>query len=568
MVRQRQLDPTGNRDTLIIGGGLLGLAVVAVGGAWASLHAAAWWTEDKPPAMNPARLVFDLLTGRIHWTSAATTAAGVLAVLLLALVVLAVLFVPGGKRMRPDRSTRYMARPADLVHLTAGGSSAKAKRLGLPGSGLPIGHTVAGRRQLFTSWEDTLILIAGPRTQKTTAYAIPTILAAPGACLATSNKRDALDATRTIRAGFGQVWVFDPQRVANTDPSWWWNPLSYIARRTHGLAGDDISETRAEKLAAQFVMSARPEGARTDAYFDSEAQNLIGLLLLAAACGRLPITTVYSWLTRPHNDEPAGLLESYGFGLQHESLEALSQLPDKQREGVYGTARALMGFLRARQIVAWVTPRPGLPEFDPAEFARSSDTLYPLSREGEGSVGPLVAALTMAVTDALEEYGTASPGGRLPVPFVAVLDEAANICKLRDLPGQYSHYGSRGIIPFTILQSWHQAADVWGDHGIEKLWSAANLKLYGGGVDDDRFLRRLSELIGSTEQIVRSTSTGRGHRTTSRSLQDKIILTPAELRELPPGRAVMFASGTPAVLIQPQPWWAGPHAEQIRQALA
>ena len=42
-------------------------------------------------------------------------------------------------------------------------------------------------------------------------------------------------------------------------------------------------------------------------------------------------------------------------------------------------------------------------------------------------------------------------GGRLDPPMVAVLDEAANICKIADLPQLYSHLGSRGIIPVTIL---------------------------------------------------------------------------------------------------------------------
>ena len=160
-----------------------------------------------------------------------------------------------------------------------------------------------------------------------------------------------------------------------------------------------------------------------------------------------------------------------------------------------------MGFLRNRAIVAWITPNGGR-QFHPQHFAASADTLYALSREGEGSVGPLVAALTMAVLDALEEKATRSPGGRLAAPFVGVLDEAANICKLRRLDALYSHYGSRGIVLFTILQSWAQAADVWRGNGIEKLWSAANVRIYGGGVDDDKFLRRLSDLIGTAQEIV------------------------------------------------------------------
>lgn len=50
-------------------------------------------------------------------------------------------------------------------------------------------------------------------------------------------------------------------------------------------------------------------------------------------------------------------------------------------------------------------------------------------------------------------------------------------------------------------------------------------------------------------------------------MQERPILTPAELRELPTGRAVVFASGTPAVLTHPEPWWDSRHAPAIQAAL-
>lgn len=99
-------------------------------------------------------------------------------------------------------------------------------------------------------------------------------------------------------------------------------------------------EVQAEKLAAQFAASSRRPGTRTDAYFDGEAEDLIGLLLLAAAEAGKPIVTVYSWLTAAADLAPARILADHGYPLQADSLEALSTLPDKQRDGVYGTARA------------------------------------------------------------------------------------------------------------------------------------------------------------------------------------------------------------------------------------
>ena len=580
---KRPLDATGDRDNLILAGSGLGLVVVAVGGVWVCEHLAAIWTGRPRPTKDPLGLIVAVARGRQPWGTPEWLVAGGLLLALLVLVVAVILVWPTGRgskamrRMRPDLSARHMGRGRDVDHLTAAGSARTAKRLGTTGPGLPIGQAVAGRKILHTSWEDMAILVAGPRTQKTTAYAIPALLAAPGAALATSNKRDLLDTTRTLREQHGRVWVFDPQDItgsAMSGPAWHWDPLSYIAPRDHAgrlrlLPSGAVvaSETRAERLAAQLVTSARPAGAKVDAYFDTEAENLISLMLLAAACADEPLTVVYTWLTRAEEPRPVEALEENGFRLQAEALDALSRLPDKQREGVYGTARSLLTWLRNRDVAPWITPGAG-PAFDPVAFAGSTDTLYPLSREGVGSVGPLVAALTMAVLDALEDVANASPAGRLPVPFVGVLDEAANICRIRHLDAYYSHFGSRGIVLLTILQSWAQGAEAWGDKGMEKLWSSANARIYGGGVDDPAFLRRLSELIGNAERVHRSANVGGGRRTITRTTQERPILTPAELRELPQGRAVVFASGTPAVLIHPVPWWEGPHAATIRAGLA
>ncbi len=87
----------------------------------------------------------------------------------------------------------------------------------------------------------------------------------------------------------------------------------------------------------------------------------------------------------------------------------------------------------------------------------------------------------MAVLDALEEKAAANLTGRLPVPFVGVLDEAANICRIRHLDAYYSHFGSRGIVLLTVLQSWAQGAEAWGTHGMEKLWSSANARASTAG---------------------------------------------------------------------------------------
>jgi type IV secretory pathway TraG/TraD family ATPase VirD4 len=592
MADRRQLETTSSRQLNIIRFGALGAFLIVLVTLWVSLHGAAAWRGDPAPASHPIALLADLVKGRTPWTLEASVIAAtiLLPLFLLALVLIRVVARRRGRRMRPDRAAGLLATRRDLQPFSAAGARATGDRLGIPAEampGVPIGKALPWKTWLYSPWEYMIVVVAGPRTMKSTAYAIPTIMSAPGGVLATSNKRDVVDATRGPRSEVGDVWVFDPQGVANAPVEWWWNPLTYIAPhdpRT-GLAQRDrttgwvaADEAKAEKLAGQLCASAIKTGAKTDAYFDGEAENLIGLMLLAAACADEQITTVYSWLATPSDQTAVDHLRANGFELQAQSLYALANVAPKQRDGVYGTALARMGFLRQRRMAAWVTDpakRSGgraMRQFHPVEFAASTDTLYPLSKEGAGSAGPLVAALTVAVIDALGERATAN-GGRLPVPFVAVLDEAANICRFRDLDSYYSFFGSQGIIIETILQNWAQGEEVWGVKGMEKLWSAANVKVYGGGVDDDKFLRRISDLIGTHTHISRSesVSTGRmgsrGNVSVSTSMQERTILTIGELRELPQGRAVAFISGTPATLIEPQPWFRGDQAAVIEASL-
>lgn len=565
----------------------MGFVLFALALVWVSVHIGAV-VDGSSATGNPFALVAELLTGKQGWTSSMTVTAVMLGVLLLVLVLGGLVkWARSGRETKiTDHADKYMGGGGEVARWREAGGRKKAERLApelvkrdgkKAAPGIPFGQTVRDKKTVYSSWEDVLLLIAGPRTNKSTAFAIPALLAAPGPALATSNKRDVLDATRDLRSERGKVWPFDPQKVANEPATWWWNPLSYIAPvdpatgrplRDGGTGHVLADEARAEKLAGQFVMSTRAPGARTDAYFDGEAENLIGLLLLAAALGEEPITKVYTWLTSPTNETPVRYLREHGFDLQEQSLFALSHLPDKQREGVYGTARSLMGWLRNRRLTEWVTPTAARtrPQFHPEAYARSCDTLYLMSRDGEGSAGPLVAALTVAVLDSLQEYATKSPGGRIPIPFVGILDEAANITRIRNLDSLYSFLGSQGILLFTILQNWAQGVVVWGKEGMEKLWSAANVKIYGGGVDDPDFLRRVSDLIGPYDEVQITDSRGKGHTTRSKNIQQKSILTVAELREMHE-RAIAFASGTPAMLLRPVGWFEGEHASAIEASL-
>jgi type IV secretory pathway TraG/TraD family ATPase VirD4 len=214
--------------------------------------------------------------------------------------------------------------------------------------------------------------------------------------------------------------------------------------------------------------------------------------------------------------------------------------------------------------MAWVTPpSTPLPTVDVAAFPTSSDTLYLLSKDGAGSAAPLVAALTDQVLRAA--VGCAETrGGRLDPPLLALLDEAANICKISDLPLLYSHFGSRGILPVTILQSYPQGMAVWGEHGMAALWSAATIKLIGAGIDDPRLSEDLSRLIGEHDVPVASvTRDGSGLLSWHTSTRRQRAMEPADIRALDKGTALLLATGVPVALVRLLPWYLGPNARRI-----
>ena len=508
-------------------------------------------------------LALQLVMGRLGWPSAATWIIVALSVVVAAAAVFGVRIYLRWwkKRSRVDRFAAYLGRGRDVAGISAGHAAAEAKRLGVENSiGVVIGATVNDNHKLYSTWEDMLMMIAGPRTGKSTSLVIPAIVDAPGSVIVTSNKRDVVDATRDVRVDAGPVWVFDPQGITLEEPTWWWNPLSYVT-----------DEVRAAKLAEHFASGSREPGAKTDGYFDPAGQDLLAGLLLAAALDQRPITDVYTWLTRPTEEAPVDILRRHGFTLTADQVRGVITAPEKQRGGIYGTAQQMAACLTNRQVAGWVNPQGGIdprPQFSPTSFVRGKGTLYSLSKEGKGTAGPLVTALTVAVVEAAEELAAASAGGRLRTPLLGVLDEAANVCRWRELPNLYSHYGSRGIVLMTILQSWSQGVDVWGESGMRKLWSASNVKVYGGGVSEDGFLESLSRLVGDYDRNASSLSTGRGGRSVNQQLHRERILDVAELAALPKGRAVVLSSGNRPTLIRTQPWMIGPHADRVKASIA
>lgn len=436
-------------------------------------------------------------------------------------------------------------------------TQAKTKERGPDETGVLLGTLKRGgaKATVRSSWEDVLLAIMAPRSGKTSALAIPAILRAPGPVVLTSNKaaRDAYTATCEARARAGTVWTLDPQQIAHAPRAMWWDVLA----SAHDLAG-------ARRLAGHFVAASVDESNQGD-FWSTAAANTLTALFLAAARDHRPITDVLAWLASPADRTPIDLLQDTGLDAVAAQLQGTVAGAVETRDGIYETARQYAACLLDPAIAAWVTPTQDLPQFRPEAFATSRDTLFLLSKDGGGSAAAIIAAAADAVMRAAVVQAERD-GGRLDPPLLAILDEAANVCKIADLPDLYSHLGSRGVIPITILQSYRQGVRVWGEPGMDALWSAATIKVIGSGIDDADFADKLSRLVGDHDTATVSKTASESGRSTSVSMRQERVLPADAIRALPKGSALLLATGIRPALLELKPWYLQPDAAQLSAA--
>ncbi|MET8857618.1 TraM recognition domain-containing protein [Streptomyces sp. NPDC004579] len=413
-----------------------------------------------------------------------------------------------------------------------------------------IGNLEPRGPELRSSHEDVELDLMAPRAGKSTGIAVPRVLRARGSVLLTSNKADVYSVTRAERERVGRVWTFDPQGIAHTPRGLWWDMLAEAAT----IEG-------ARRLAGHFVGAVNDDASRRD-FWISAAQNTLTALFHAAQRGGRPIGEVLAWLADPADRTPVDLLRDAGMTALADQLQGTVQGAVETRDGIYETSRQCVACLLDPAISAWVTPDPALPQFFPDRHVLSADTLYLLSKDGGGSAAGVIAAAADSVLRA-GVVAAERMGGRLEPPMTAVLDEAANVCRISDLPDLYSHFGSRGINIVTLLQSYRQGARVWGEAGMDALWSAATIKLLGAGLDDADFVEKISRLVGEHDVSTVSWSKGRDGRSRSTSYRLERILPADRIRALPKGTALLLATGIRPALVRLRPWYAEPGADRI-----
>jgi type IV secretion system protein VirD4 len=391
----------------------------------------------------------------------------------------------------PHRATTH--------HRAALGASARA------GHGAYLGHDARGWR--FAPSEHSVMILGPPRSGKTSSLIVPNVLASNGPVVSTSTKPDVLDATVAARSRLGRCYLFDPtgsaaERTPLTPLRW--SPLQSCRPWPGALS---MARSLVEVGALASAGHVRAEGS----HWTERAQAVLAPLLHAAALDGADMRTVLTWVDR-HQALPAQQILAGEPGrtteLARNLLDGIVATDERELSGIWSTASGALTGFRSEQALAATSD----PDFDPARFVRSSDTIYitaPAHRQA--LVAPMVVGLVEDIRQAAyaryadrahDQVAVQSP------PVLLALDEVANIAPIPDLPAMVSEGGGQGVVVLACLQDLSQARHRWPGRadGFPSLFGTTVVL---PGIGDVATLDAFATLAGEEELPTRAVSSGR-----------------------------------------------------------
>jgi type IV secretion system protein VirD4 len=393
------------------------------------------------------------------------------------------------------------------------------------------------------------VVVVGPtQSGKTTALAVPAILAWQGPVVAASVKSDLLRSTQQERNERGRVWCIDPTGSVGARPSTW-SPLT--------LCGD---WTDARRVAADLAETAKADGTTADGdFWYATAAKLLAPLFFAAARDRRSMADVVRWVDTQEASEVSSILEQAGVAEALDAARASWCRDERTRSSVYTTAETILA--------PFAGSTPGTDAFEPTELLGGCHTLYLCApAHDQRRLRGYFTALTQQVLSHAFTQATRS-GKPLDPPLLVVLDEAAHIAPLPELDGLAATCASHGIQLVTVWQDLAQVRARYGSRAPTVL-NNHRAKIFLPGIADPDTLDYASRLIGDEEVTTPSvTSDPKGGRSTTSTKGSRRLLSPEELRCLRRGQAVLVYGTLQPARLRLRPWWESVRAPRPRPAL-
>ncbi|MGH9224350.1 MAG: type IV secretory system conjugative DNA transfer family protein, partial [Acidimicrobiales bacterium] len=525
---------------------------------------------DAPAAAWPEPVQGHLPGAALYWTCQG--------VVLVVAILLGVAVLRGvmGRRERDglgvERSARF-ANTRDLRALVVRRSSP--------------GRVVLGKakRRLIATERRTSVCVIGPtQSGKTSALGVPTLLElrrGGGAVLALSVKGDLYEETHRRRSIRGAVKVFDPTRI-KTQRSDTWSPL----RRAGTIRG---AQGAARSL---FELAARAGVSDADYWMEAGTNLLWPLLYVAAHMEEGSMADVVRWVTthdRPRQD-------TNGKAVRSEVAENIRTIEARIRTGSTGPDGPVAEhFQNVRNAIqgTWVldgrtqsniysTTRTVIdPWSDPvvAEACSSSEitpewllggdnTAYIVSpAHDQKRLQRVFASMVSDLVHAAFEIASRTRTGELPRRLLVLLDEAANICPVPELPAWCSTCASHGITLVTMWQDRSQQRSRYGPDGAETIWNNSGAKLILSGISDaatSEVVRQLGEEEHSRVSSSVDLGLGNGRRSVSNQTATRPLVSADSLRRQTPGQALLIYKHLPPVRLRLRPWRSDRRLRRLR----
>lgn len=414
-------------------------------------------------------------------------------------------------------------------------------------------------RGVWSSVEDSMLVLGPPRSGKGLHLVVNAILDAPGAVVTTSTRPDNIAITLEARRERGPVAIFDPQHLAEGLPHGLrWSPV-------HGCEDPLTAMIRATGLASATGLSAG--GVESGGFWEGKTRSALQALLHAAALDRRTPAELLSWTLAPAAAADAVAIlagrpdAATGWA---ESLDSMIEADPRTRDSIWMGVSLALSALADPRVLHAVSPTED-EAFDPTAFLEHNGTLYLLATgAGAGASWPLVAALVEDLVETARHIAARSSGARLDPPLLLALDEIGNLAPLPSLPTLMAEGGGTGITTMPVLQSLSQARDKWGDHAASAIWDAAIVKVILGGTAAARDLQDLSTLIGERDEHTDTITIGdHGTRGLQRSTRRVPILPPDTIRTLPFGTGLVLLRSTPPIVTDLRRWTARPDSKEL-----
>jgi type IV secretion system protein VirD4 len=400
------------------------------------------------------------------------------------------------------------------------------------------------RHGLRVPLEEHLLVEAPPRTYKT-AFLSDVILRHPGPVIATTTKPDVFGLTSDVRAEWGPVHVFNPQRIGGVASTFRWSPV----------AGCEDPAT-AIRRADAFAQAASQKGVEDATFWSAKASDYLRAYFHAAALTGQDLRAVAAWVAGVNPAEPEQILLAAGADPWAFSLAELTSEAQKTAATVRMVMSRALSFMADPALAMSVLPGEGA-GFDIPAFLAEAGTLYMIAEaiSEEAPVAPLFAAMAGEIHYQAAQIGQASASRRLDPPLLMGLDEVTQICPV-PLPVWLSDSGGKGIQIIAVAHGEAQLASRWGDHGRQVVLDTCSVKVFLPGITDTTTLDAASKLCGQAAWKIR----GHYHKT----WHD--IATPDMIRQLPAGFALVIRGGYAPVIARLPRAWNNPAYKRARRA--